>query len=469
MWFAPLQTTLAYGLLVKGARAALRTIDDTSSLITYQGDWYRSASTLDYGGSHAWSEDRNATATLAFSGTEIAYLAPQWPHVVNVQLSLDDRPAEIIDLQDHDASHSDAGSESSVVWRAHSLSDGHHTLVVSMADHSRYVIVDAIAYDDGTAASRGGEVIHVMQTQMASVYSRRAAVLASPTPNHDDAISPGESTDFDDSANSDGERAVAAWEIAVGVTVGAFLLSGLVGCAAFCYWRRRQRRYRALDRSHAEAFREDSATGLELLPDPAMGSSVFGASQSGHGSYQHLVPGDIAGTHGPYDPYAASSLAAQNVPAVQYPPDTASMQFPSDGSRNPPIHLYPPPTATISHSTATHPPFDASPNPPRDVYPTPTTDAPRISGPLPRPPTNNVTDPERPSSSSRLSRRDEHSFSAPNHLEDDPVSTAGRAGSPPHLPADVSVREAQAWKLARFDRPAPAPAGRAPSPPPAYN
>src|ERR1700722_1694078 len=44
------------------------TVDDTSSLITYKGSWSSVDSPLDYNGSHSYSQDPTATATLQFTG-----------------------------------------------------------------------------------------------------------------------------------------------------------------------------------------------------------------------------------------------------------------------------------------------------------------------------------------------------------------------------------------------------------------
>ena len=45
------------------------TLDDTSTLITYSGQWVTAApSPLDYGGTHQYSLDPTATASFTFTG-----------------------------------------------------------------------------------------------------------------------------------------------------------------------------------------------------------------------------------------------------------------------------------------------------------------------------------------------------------------------------------------------------------------
>jgi hypothetical protein len=44
------------------------TVDDTSSLIVYSGNWSNTTSSWDYGGSHSYSQDPTATATFSFTG-----------------------------------------------------------------------------------------------------------------------------------------------------------------------------------------------------------------------------------------------------------------------------------------------------------------------------------------------------------------------------------------------------------------
>ncbi|KAJ6608520.1 hypothetical protein B0H10DRAFT_1815692 [Mycena sp. CBHHK59/15] len=122
------------------------TIDDTSSRISYAGNWEASSthlSGLDYGGSHTLSSDNAASATFKFNGVAVYYLSPRWPYAVSTRLSLDGNTPVLVNLTDPNASPTPAGgSESapySVLWSATGLTNMSHTVV---ATYGNYIIVD---------------------------------------------------------------------------------------------------------------------------------------------------------------------------------------------------------------------------------------------------------------------------------------------------------------------------------------
>ncbi|KAJ7059166.1 hypothetical protein C8F01DRAFT_989837 [Mycena amicta] len=140
---------LLFILAIDAAHAILTniTVDDTdTSVITYKGAWDPFAShqsTLDFGGSHAFSSDEGASATLGFSGVAVYYLAPRWPYAVSSRISLDGGEAVLVNLTDLRASPTpEGGSESavwSVAWFADGLTQEPHEVVVSIGN---YIIVD---------------------------------------------------------------------------------------------------------------------------------------------------------------------------------------------------------------------------------------------------------------------------------------------------------------------------------------
>ncbi|KAJ6587443.1 hypothetical protein DFH09DRAFT_909559 [Mycena vulgaris] len=122
------------------------TVDDLSPMIAWSGQWEPSSthrSGLDYGGSHTFSSDSEASATFTFTGVAVYYLAPRWPYPVSTRLSLDGGPPVLVNLTDPNSSPSPAGgSESaaySVAWSATSLANKSHTVVATMGN---YIIVD---------------------------------------------------------------------------------------------------------------------------------------------------------------------------------------------------------------------------------------------------------------------------------------------------------------------------------------
>ena len=153
-------------LLAQSMVHALRniTIDDSDSMITYTGDWRRSNSTLDFGGSHAYTLDPEAQAVVTFIGSfpchriccsktvklalgvGVYFLSPRWPFAITMQLSLDDGPPNTLDLQDYITPFSD-GSEtttSQITWNASGLTNGMHELRAFPAPSSPYVIMDGL-------------------------------------------------------------------------------------------------------------------------------------------------------------------------------------------------------------------------------------------------------------------------------------------------------------------------------------
>lgn len=81
------------------------------------------------------------------SGVAIYYMSPLWPYAVDSAISVDTGPQEIVDLMDHSRPVQNGGEEtvqSQVVWGRSGLTNGTHTVVVSL--HSNYIVVDAFMY-----------------------------------------------------------------------------------------------------------------------------------------------------------------------------------------------------------------------------------------------------------------------------------------------------------------------------------
>lgn len=155
-----------------GAQLHNVTIDDSDPSITYDGDWDNDSfqvSPLDYGGSHTVSEDPGAMAILNFTGTQVFrpyiyivlylyspgvavyYMSPLWPFPISVAISVDNGNSATVDLRDYSSPPSPNSSretvQSQVVWASSSLTNDTHSVVISMADDSQFVVVDGFVYD----------------------------------------------------------------------------------------------------------------------------------------------------------------------------------------------------------------------------------------------------------------------------------------------------------------------------------
>jgi hypothetical protein len=122
------------------------TVDSTNGTIVFNGTWGENPSPFAIGGSHAFSLDRNATASFNFTGVAIYYLAPLWPYTVNTLVTLDSNQSFVVNLTD---SLSGTVGESedepaTVLWSLTGLTNTQHTLVASMWDEGIYVVMDAL-------------------------------------------------------------------------------------------------------------------------------------------------------------------------------------------------------------------------------------------------------------------------------------------------------------------------------------
>ncbi|KAJ3570645.1 hypothetical protein NP233_g4264 [Leucocoprinus birnbaumii] len=127
------------------------TIDDTSPLIHYIGQWSNStSSSLDYGGAHAYTTNTSSEAIFNFTGVAIYFMSPLWPYAVSTALTIDSRPTVIVDLTDHHSPLTTGGGpesvKSAVVWSAENLSNSNHTLHISVGRDQQNAIVDGLVY-----------------------------------------------------------------------------------------------------------------------------------------------------------------------------------------------------------------------------------------------------------------------------------------------------------------------------------
>lgn len=373
------------------------------------------------------------------AGIGIDYWSPLWPYPVNVQLTLDDQQAVIVDLQDHSAPEATGGSanvQSKSVWGQHSLDNGQHTLVISMVDNGQYIVVDALEYafypwllicivltvifhryDDGTEA-----------TSSSSSTASTTAAASTSTSNNGIHTTP----------------AINVPAIAAGAAVGGLVLMGLIACVAFCCWRRRQRHLRVAGGSRAEALDGAGFTGMTQLPIIAPRNSGPGASSLGQAAYDPWTAHDIPPTQKPYHAYSASSVSTQSAqylpPGALSPSPSMSTRHASDASRNGSSTL---PSILELQSVSSAPP-------PRPFY---------------------VMNAQHSATSLQLSQHSGQPILPPSHpAENPPFVTGGESeiAGTSLLPAIVSsVRDKQARELNRYT--SPDSPSRMFSPPPAYS
>ncbi len=147
------------------------TVDDiNTTAIIYDppASWAESSfNSLDAGGSHATTDDPDATATFSFTGarfstctcadsansvvsrtgTAIYYWAPLWPFRVTTALALDGAAPVLVDMRDTSQPLDREGGEtvqSAPLWAATGLDDTLHTLVISVGVGEGIAVVDQL-------------------------------------------------------------------------------------------------------------------------------------------------------------------------------------------------------------------------------------------------------------------------------------------------------------------------------------
>ncbi|KAF7303935.1 hypothetical protein MIND_00624100 [Mycena indigotica] len=204
------------------------TVDDIDTTsIVYRGLWDLSTdhkSNLDFGGSHTYSSDLSATATLTFTGVSVYFLAPRWPYSVNTHVALDNGPGFTINLTDPFASTtSPGGSESaqwSVAWSATGLANVLHTLVVSIAPTGEG-IVDGFMYtvdNDTSSSSSASNSISESATSSSAASSATSSAASLTTPRRNDTLT-----------------------TALGISVGIAVLIAAAVAFYFFFYRRRMK------------------------------------------------------------------------------------------------------------------------------------------------------------------------------------------------------------------------------------
>ncbi|KAJ7230464.1 hypothetical protein GGX14DRAFT_692174 [Mycena pura] len=102
------------------------TIDDSSPLITYQGDWTQNATLSDaYRGTYSYTESQNASATVVFMGNWIAVNGSRNPSHGNYKVTLDGMSYQFNGWASEDTPFTES------LFTSPALRDGNHTLIIS--------------------------------------------------------------------------------------------------------------------------------------------------------------------------------------------------------------------------------------------------------------------------------------------------------------------------------------------------
>ncbi|KAL0960639.1 hypothetical protein HGRIS_005668 [Hohenbuehelia grisea] len=172
------------------------TIDDESSLIAYSGNWElpeEHQSPLSFGGGFTLSTDKTAKATFTFNGVAVYYMAPKFPKIAFVNISLDGGSPIRVGLSDdlirastvsvQDAGVGSPSQRSAVLWGQTGLSNSRHTLVVTMGIIAAVVDAFVITVDDDAPSnpSDGERSSSTSSSSFPASSSTESSVSSTPT------------------------------------------------------------------------------------------------------------------------------------------------------------------------------------------------------------------------------------------------------------------------------------------------
>jgi beta-galactosidase GanA len=144
-------STVTTHLALNTDEAAGYTYDDTSSALTYNGTWFHASTSNsnytsgDYDQTESWSATTGSSVSLTFTGTAVQWIGPKNTNGGIAAVSVDGAAATDVDTYDS------SGKETQqVLFTASGLSDGTHTLTITVtgnkdaASSADTVVIDAI-------------------------------------------------------------------------------------------------------------------------------------------------------------------------------------------------------------------------------------------------------------------------------------------------------------------------------------
>lgn len=127
-------------------------IDDSDASVVYSGNWnlvlpgYGMAANGTY---RTAKDDSQAYATVKFTGVAVYYLSQKWPFHVTTDITLDDGPAVLLDLQEYrkmsTIPEEDYG-QAIVIASATGLENREHTVRISVGTGEQYAVMDMLIY-----------------------------------------------------------------------------------------------------------------------------------------------------------------------------------------------------------------------------------------------------------------------------------------------------------------------------------
>ena len=131
-----------------GSGFHLRLASERVSAVDYKGKWSSSSSSAHLGGAVKSSRVRGATVTYAFTGSQVAWIAPRGPTRGSARISVDGKAVATVSL------HSTTGQARRAVFTHAFASTGRHRITVRVlgtAGHPR-VAIDGFAIVDSASA-----------------------------------------------------------------------------------------------------------------------------------------------------------------------------------------------------------------------------------------------------------------------------------------------------------------------------
>ncbi|KIJ98498.1 hypothetical protein K443DRAFT_680696 [Laccaria amethystina LaAM-08-1] len=127
-------------------------IDDSDASVVYSGNWNIVLPGHGKAVNHTYKtakDDSQAYATVKFTGVAVYYMSQKWPFHVTTDITLDDGPAVLLDLQEYGKTgripEEDSG-QAIFIASATGLENREHTVRISVGTGEQYAVMDTLIY-----------------------------------------------------------------------------------------------------------------------------------------------------------------------------------------------------------------------------------------------------------------------------------------------------------------------------------